>query len=106
MIASVVNRNFEVHDFVARQNAVLRSFLNSLVDRLNIFLGNAAADRFVHEFVSLAGFLRFEADFTMTVLTVTAALPFEQAFRFDSLTDRLFIGNLRRADVGFHAELS
>ena len=62
MIAPVVNDHLEVHHLVAGKIAVLRRFLDALVDGGDIFLGNRAADRRILERIARARFLRKEVN--------------------------------------------
>ena len=97
---------FEVHNFVSCQRTALGGFLDTVVDGLDVFLGDAAADGCVDEFVALACFLRLEANFTVTVLTFTAGLTHVLTFGFHTLADGFAVGYLRLTDVGFHLELT
>ena len=106
MVTTVVNGDLEVNYFVTGEYTVFGRFLNTFIDRLNKFLGDGAADGRVHELVALAGFLRFEVNFTVTVLTVTARLALEHTLGVYCLTDSFFISDLRFTYVRFNSEFA
>ena len=106
METSVVDLYFEVYELIAREIAVLRRFLNPLVDRGDIFLGNGSADGDVLELVTGAGFERHEMQLTVTVLSFTARLTLVHPLRVHRFAERFAVSDLRRADVRFHVEFA
>ena len=55
MVRTVDDARLEVHDLITAQDTVLRGFLNTLVDRLDEFLRDRAADGGVLEDITRAG---------------------------------------------------
>src|SRR5215469_11199801 len=106
VIAAVVQDGLHIDHLVAREYAAFHGFLNALVDRLDVLLGNHATHDLVDELVALAGLIRLDADFHVSILAAAAGLPDVLAFRFRLLANRLAIRHLRLADVGLHVELA
>ena len=106
MIGTIIQRDLHVNDGVTCEDTALHSALDTLVDRLDEFLRNRTARNSVDELITLTGFVGFENDFDMTVLTGTAGLPLVLALVVDLLANGLLVGNLRVTDIGFHLELA
>src|SRR5581483_4932496 len=106
VVAAVVERSLDVHHGIAGQYTAFHGFLHTLVDRLDVFLGNDAADDVVDELVTLARLVRLETNLGMAVLPASAGLANVFAFRFALLADGLAIRHLRLTDVRFDAEFA
>ena len=105
MIRTVEQRDFDVHNREAGKHAGLHRALDALFDRRNVFLRNRAANGLVDELKALAAFVGLNLDFDMAVLALAAGLSGVLGLLEDRLCNRLLIGDLRRADIGFHLEL-
>ena len=90
---------FHVDHLVTRQDAAFHGFSNTLIDRLNKFLGHRAADDIVHEFVARARRLRFEPNLGVTVLPAAAGLADVLALGFGFLANGFAVGHLRLAYI-------
>ena len=102
MIASVVEHGAQSRYGVAREHAVGQAFDKAFFDGGDILFGNASADDFFGEFeIPVEG---FEAHLAVPVLAVSARLFLVFAFRFDRLSDRLFIGDFWRFEQGGNVE--
>src|SRR6195952_324420 len=100
-------RDLDVDDRVAGQHACGQGVFDALLDRGDEFLRNHAALGGVDEFEALAWLLRLDGQHDVAVLALAAGLANELAFDvLLDLADRLAVGHLRLADVGFHAEFA
>ena len=106
MIGAVEQGDLHVHNGVAGQNTGLHSALDTGVNRRDIFLGDGTAHHGVDELVALAGLVGLHMDLNVTVLALTAGLTGVLGFLIHRLADGLLVGNLGRANVGFHLELT
>ena len=106
MVGAVVQRDLDVDHRITGEHAREHRALDTGIDRRDILLGNAAADRGVDELVALAGLIGLNVDLDMTVLALTAALAGILGVLIDGLGDGLLIGDLRRADVRLDLELA
>src|SRR5689334_17763886 len=79
VVAAVVERGFHVYYFVAGEHAALKSLANTLIDRLDVFLRNYAADDVILELITLAR-IRLQLDLGVAVIAGTAGLANELAF--------------------------
>src|SRR5579871_2732039 len=99
MVAAVVQRNLDVDHFEAGKNTTLHRFLDSLVDRLDVFLRNRAALGVVRELVALARLVRLDTNLRVAVVTRTTGLTDVLTFRLGLLTNRLAVRNLRLTNI-------
>ena len=74
MVGAVVQRDLDVHHRITGEHAREHRALDTGIDRGDILLGNAAADRGVDELVALAGLVGLNVDLDVTVLALTAGL--------------------------------
>ena len=105
MIAAVVQNDLHIHQLVARKHAALQRFLDALLRRLDVFLRDRAADHIVLELVAFAR-VRLDLDLDVSVVSRTARLPNEFAFRVRMLPDGFAVRHLRLAHVRLHVELA
>ena len=107
VVAAVVQRDLDVDHFVAGENAALHRFLNALVDRLDVLLGNRAALDVVDELVipcpARSGSMRI---LSVTVVARTTGLADVLAFGLGGRANRLAVRHLRLTDVGFDLVLA
>src|SRR5438874_3015691 len=87
VITAIVERDFHVHDRVASHHSTFERFLNSLVNRLDVLLGDGAANDVIDELVALAWLLRVEINFHVPVLSAAASLA--NVFRSEEHTSEL-----------------
>ena len=106
MIGAIIQGNLTVNNRVACQYAVLHCALDTLVNRLDVFLRNRTADNLVDELVALARLVRLEDDLDMTILALTAGLTCVLALDVSRLADGLLVGYLRLAYVCLNLELT
>ena len=103
---AVEQRHLDVDHGVAGVDARLERLADALVDRLDVFARDGAADDLVDELVARALLLRLELDHRVAVLALAACLPDVAAVALGGAADRLAIGDLRLADVGGNVELA
>src|ERR1700730_15106657 len=106
VIAAIVENGLHVDHLVAGEDAAFHGLPNTLVDRLDEFLGHRATHDIVDKLVSLAWLLRLQEYFGVTVLTAAASLTNVLAFSFGFLADCLAIGHLRLAHICFDLVLA
>ena len=106
MVAAVVERNLHIHHLVTREYAALHRFLDALVDRLDVLLGNRSALDVVRELVALARLVRLNTNLRVAVVARTAGLANVLALRLGVPTDGLAIVHLRLADIGLDLVLA
>src|SRR6185312_142786 len=107
VVAAVDELDANVDDGVAGEDAAAHRFADSLVDRLDVLLGDLASDDLVLEDVAGAGLLRVQVDDGVAVLPRAARLPDELALDLlGRLGDRLAVRDLRAADVRLDVELA
>ena len=106
MIGTVVYGNFDINHRISCYNAVLHSSFDAGLNRVDEFLRNHAANHFVIEFKALACFHRFKTEPAVAVLTMTAGLTNEFAFRFNRFADGFTISNLRFAYGAVYIEFT
>src|SRR5690554_2406725 len=82
VVGTEEQRDLDVHDGVAGHHARRQSFLNTLVDRGDVFARNHTALDGVDKLVAAARLERLELEHDVTVLTTTAGLLDEFAFDF------------------------
>src|SRR5438093_1491404 len=75
-----VKRDLHVFDFVPGKNAASHGFLDSLLDRLDVFARHSAADDAIFENEAGAGPARLDRDPHVTVLTAATGLADILAF--------------------------
>ena len=80
MIRTVYQRNLYVNHRVAPQSATHHSILNSLINRVNVFLRNDAAHDLINKFIAFSAFLRLHFNHAVTVLSASAGLSDKFAF--------------------------
>src|SRR3989338_5099772 len=90
----------------AGQHAIRQRFAQTFFDRRNIFAGNRAALDRIDEFETFTRFAWLQLDPHVAILTAAAGLLDELAFDFDRFPDRFAVSHLRRANVGFYADLA
>ena len=107
VVGTVDERDFHAHHRVTRQDAVFHGFLNTLVDRGDVILGDDATRDLLDELVTLARAGRLDVDDHMAKLAAATGLADELAHDLlHRLADRLTVGDLRLADIGVHLELA
>ena len=106
MVGTEVNRSLHVHNREAAERTSLESLLDALFDRRDVFRRNHAALDLVDELEALAGFLRFELEAHMSVLTATTGLLDVLVLVLDRSRDRLAVSNLRSAHVASDVEFA
>src|SRR5207253_6315138 len=103
----VDERDPDVHDRIAGEDARLHRLLDAEVDRADVLPRDLAADDLVQELVALTGARRLEVDDGMAELAAAARLADELALDLlDGLAGGLPVGDLRPADVRVHGELA
>src|SRR5574343_233490 len=107
VVRTEVQRDFDVNNGVACQNALAQSFDHTLFNGRDVFARNHTALDGVNEFEALASFLRLDLEHHVTVLTLAARLSHELAFGFfHGLADGFAVCHLGLAHVGFHTEFT
>ena len=106
MIRAVIQRDFDVHRRIARQNAALHRFVDAFFNRRNVLARHRAADDLIHEFEARATRQRLDANPGVAELTAPAALFLMAAMHFGFAFDGFEIGNFRRRQDDIHAELT
>ena len=74
MVRTITQSNLDVNYRVACEDTSLHSALDTLVNRLDIFLRDRTANDLVDELVALAGLVRLNDDLNVAVLTLTTGL--------------------------------
>lgn len=105
MKPAVNQTHSDVDQIIAGQIATLHCVVDSLFSRLDELARNGATLDFVLENKTLA-WRGLDLQLDMGVLTAATRLLLENLFACGSLRNRLAIGDLRLADVGFNAELA
>ena len=106
MEASVIERDLDIHDGVACKYARLHCALNTLIDRLDIFLRYCAADDLVDKLVAFSALVRLNNNLDVTVLSVTARLTRVLHIDVRALAYRFTVGDLRLTDIRFDLKLA
>ncbi len=107
VVRAVSEGHLDVLDRVTSENTELHGFLDTSVDRGDVFLRDTATGDGVDEFVTRASFLRLEIDDDATELTGTTGLLLVRVFDLlDLLAEGLAVGHLRLADVRLDLELA
>ena len=106
MIGTVEHFDAHVIDRVAGENAARQRFLDTLVDRLDEFARNRAADGLVLELVARAWRKREQPNPAVAELAAAAGLALEQAMTLGRLGEGFLVSNLRLADARFDPELA
>ena len=104
MIGAIIKDGFEVHDGITRERAVDAGLAQTLFDRGEEVLGDAAAEDFLgkdHLFALLVG---LEADPNVTELAAAAGLLLMTALLGDRLADLFTVGHARRVEHDLDAE--
>ena len=105
MVGAVDDGDLDVNDRVATQDTTVHGFLDTGVDRGDVFLRNRATDDFVDKLVAFARLAGFNFEHAMTILATATGLADKLSVGLDSLADRFFVGDLRGTDIGFDLEL-
>src|SRR5207237_10613605 len=100
VIGTVVQRDLHIFHFVAGKNAAFHGFLDALLDRLDVFTRNRAADDGVFENETGSNPARLDRDANVTVLAAAAGLADVLAFRIGFRPDRFLVGHLGLAYIG------
>src|SRR5690606_377855 len=107
VVRTEVQRDLDVDHRVAGQHALRHGFVDTLFDRGDVFARNHTALDGVDELDALAGFVGFDLQHHVAILTLTTRLAHELAFGiFDGLADGFAVGHLGLADVGFDTEFA
>src|SRR5581483_247671 len=106
VVAAVVQDGAHVLHRITGENSAFHGFPDPFVHRLNVFLGDDAADDLVDELIALAGFVGLDANFHVAVLPAAAGLADELAFPLRVLTNGLAVGHLRLADISLDLKLA
>jgi len=100
VVAAVDERDADVDDGVAGEDARVHRLLDPEVDGRDVLLRNLAADDLVEELVALPRLGRLHVDHDVAVLALAAGLADEaRDDLLDRLADGLAVGDLRPADV-------
>ena len=91
MVATVEERDLDVHHRITRQSAVFRRFPNTLLYRWNVFAGNRPTFNGIDKLESTPWCLGLKLDPDIAILSPTACLADESSLLLDGLSDRLFI---------------
>src|SRR6185369_1163010 len=105
VVAAPMEVDLDAGHRIAGQRAGFHRFVNPLVDRLDELLGDDTADDLVVEHVIGLG-VRTDADLGVPELAAATGLPDVPPDALGLLGDRLFVGDLRLADVGADVELA
>src|SRR5258705_8585772 len=105
MVVTVQQSDPDIYKFVACQEATLQRILDSLFDRLDVFLRDRTAGNFVFEDKAFAGG-RLDLDLDVAKLTAAARLLLIDFFARRTLSDGLAISDLRLAYIRLHAKLT
>ena len=95
-----------VNNRVACEDTRLHSALDTLINRLDIFLRDSTANDLVDELVALAGLVRLNDDLNMAVLALTTGLTSVLLINVSGAADGLLVSNLRRTYVSLYLELA
>ena len=106
MIRTVVQFDTDVDDLVTGDRAVFQSLFDTFFYAADVFLRDRTANDMVDEFEAFAGFSRIDTDLDMTILSGTTGLLLVLVVHVDFLGERLFVGDLRLADVSLYLELT
>ena len=106
MIRAVEQRDFHVHDLVARKHAGLHRALDALIHTGDKLFRDRTAGDLVDELVALAGFVGFHHELDVCKLAFAAGLARVARVHRSGLGDGLLVGNLRSADIRLDAELA
>ena len=104
MIGAVVERRLEVDERVTGENALLDRVAQTLFDRGEEVLGNAAAEHFLGEDHFVRLLLRLEADPDVAELTAAAGLLLVAAVGFDLRLDLLAVRHAGGLQLALNAE--
>src|SRR6267378_2194002 len=105
MVITEDQAHLDIHEFITSKETTLHCVLDSLLDRLDVFLRDRATGNLVFEDKALAG-RRLDLDLNVSKLTTTTRLFLVDFFPRRRLSDGLAIGNLRFADIRFDAKLA
>src|SRR5438093_12335440 len=106
MIGAVVQRNFDVFDFIAGKNTTFHGFLDALLHRLDVFLRNRTADDRILEDESGSDGARLDGNTDMAVLTAAAGLAYVFALGVGFGPNRFLVSNLGLAYIRADVELT
>src|SRR5205085_10019328 len=106
VIAAVMQRRLHVNHLIAREHTAFERFLDALLDWLDVFAWNHAADDGIDEFKTDARLGRLDLHFGMAVLAATAGLAHELANALRGSGDRLAVSHLRATHIGINAEFA
>src|SRR5882724_2541370 len=105
MIITVQQAHLDIHQLIPCKETTLHRVLNSLLDRLDVLLGDRAAGNLVFKYKALAG-RRLNLDLDVAELSATTGLLFVNLFAGCSLRNRFTISDLRLAHVCFDTKLA
>src|ERR1700682_6206328 len=105
MVIAVQQTHLDIHQLIAREETTLHRVLDSLLDRLDVLLGDRASGNLVFEHKALAG-RRLDFDLDVAKLSATTGLLFVNLFAGRGLRNRFTISNLRFAYVCLDAKLA
>ncbi len=106
MVGAEDDRRLDVDDRVAREDARFHRLADALFDRGDELAGDDPALGAVDEGEAGAGLLRLEAQDHVPVLPAAARLADVLRLLLDGAADRLFVRDLRLANVGVDLELA
>src|SRR4051812_45146464 len=106
MLFAVVQNGPDVHERVTRQDALLHRFLDPLLDRRSVAVGDHAADNFVEELEAAAPGQGLQLDPTDAVLAVTTRLANVATLCLRAALQRLPVWHTRLAQRDVDAELA
>ena len=106
MVRAIIQGYLNVNNRVACEDTRLHSALDTLINRLDIFLRDSTANDLVDELVALAGLVRLNDDLNMTVLALTTRLTSVLLINVSGAADGLLVSNLRRTYVSLYLELA
>ena len=102
VIAAVIERYFDIHQFITGQNAAFHRLLHALLNGLEEFARNRAALDLIDELKALAHFVGPDAQLDVTIVPGAAGLADVLTFRLRFLANGFAVCHLRFAHIGFH----
>jgi len=105
MVGAVDDGDLDVNDRVTTEDTTVHGFLDTSIDRGDVFLRNRATDDLVDKLIAFARLAGFDFEHAMTILATATGLADKLTVGLDSLADRFLIGDLRCTDIGFDLEL-
>src|SRR5690606_37268067 len=108
MVRTIKQCRFNTNYWVASQNAILHTFLNTFVNRAEEFFSYNITYNFFNEFVIFFRFRihRFSTYVYVTEITFTTCLTYEFTFLLNRLFDRFTVRNHWLTNVRFYTEFT